>query len=203
MARKKAPIIKGSDPKYTTNFAGGFTPIPTNMPAPAPVQKPTNPPPVKEGVTPEIKKTDLEIHETKPVTAKASREKSRETKQKPEQDTKAKKYVYLFATPQKKHKKLLDALKAKGITPKDVSRIAGRRANALFKPVSKYVPPAVVERLSSQYRYTTTKNVDQSILKTLHETADPLLLKSDATMLQGQFEAIFWEKVEEIYEELK
>ena len=207
MARKKAPVIIGRDPQYTTNFKAGFTPIPTNMPKAGPEPEQIKPQTNNKETTAHEQSTEKDavtrVKKGKADEALKTKIKKQGQKRNSGSKAKAKRYVYLFATPQKKHLKMLDALEAKGITPKDVSRIAGRRANSTFKPTDKYVAPAEVERLSSQYRYTTTKNVDQAILEKLHKTTDPLRLKSDAAMLQGQFEAIYWEELEKIYQEYR
>lgn len=189
MARKKKPVIKGSDPAYTTDFRAGFKAIPTNMPNLEQKQEAVKAP----------KEMPVIDNASKPKAPAKPVQKRRTTTPQAEQ----KKYVYLFATPQKAHMQDLDELSKKGIEAKDVARIAGRRANSIFAPSSRYAAPKDVKRLSSKYRYTTTKNVETAILNELHKSADPLNLKSDASMLQGQYEKIFWEKLEEVIQELK
>ncbi len=110
--------------------------------------------------------------------------------------------VHLFACPKAVHEQGLEQVLALGIASRDVIRLAGRRASAEFVPSAKFVPASDAELMHSRYAYKTTRLYDAAILQSLRETADPLGIMSDAALLRGQFEPLFWRKLEVVIEEL-
>ena len=204
MARKKITSLLGDDPVYSKQF--GDKPKPTETaPKPEPVQdaKPatepaTNPKPVTE------KQVPSQVPPTKPASA-ASKTKS-ETKPAPKPKAPKKpetRAVHVRAAPKKDHGPGLDALEAAGLPASDVVRLAGKRAIDKFELKSKYVAPDDAERLPSNMSFRTMKTLDAQVLDKLRDQADPLRLRSDAAVIQGQLEPVFWSELTSLIKELR
>lgn len=204
MARKKITSLLGDDPVYSKQF--GDKPKPTEpAPKPDPVQKskpeaePTaDPKPAAE------KQVPSQVPPAKPAGA-ASKTKS-ETKPtaKPKAPKKPEtRAVHVRAAPKKDHGPGLDALEAAGLPASDVVRLAGKRAINKFELKPKYVAPDDAERLPSNMSFRTMKTLDAQVLDKLRDQADPLRLRSDAAVIQGQLEPVFWSELTSLIKELR
>jgi len=204
MARKKITSLLGDDPVYSKQF--GDKPKPTEpTPKPEPVQdaKPApepaaNPKPIAE------KQVPSQVPPTKPASA-ASKAKS-ETKPAPKPKAPKKpetRAAHVRAAPKKDHGPGLDALQAAGLPASDVVRLAGKRAIDKFELKSKYVAPDDAERLPSNMSFRTMKTLDAQVLDKLRDQADPLRLRSDAAVIQGQLEPVFWSELTSLIKELR
>ena len=204
MARKKITSLLGDDPVYSKQF--GDRPKPTEpAPKPEPVQesKPAtepaaDPKPVAEKQAPPSKPTAEATGpspQSKPETKRAPKPKA---PKKPE--TRA---VHVRAAPKKDHGPGLDALEAAGLPASDVVRLAGKRAIDKFELKPKYVAPDDSERLPSNMSFRTMKTLDAQVLDKLRDQADPLRLRSDAAVIQGQLEPVFWSELTSLIKELR
>lgn len=204
MARKKITSLLGDDPVYSKQF--GEKPKltePAPRPEPAQETKPateptTDPKPAaeKQVPTPEPPaKPAIASPKTKPDRKPASKPKA---PKKPE--TRA---VHVRAAPKKDHGPGLDALEAAGLPASDVVRLAGKRAIDKFELKSKYVAPDDAERLPSNMSFRTMKTLDAQVLDKLRDQADPLRLRSDAAVIQGQLEPVFWSELTSLIKELR
>ena len=204
MARKKITSLLGEDPVYSKQF--GDKPKPTEpAPKPEPVQEtkpatePTDDPkPVAEkpATTPEppVKQASARSKsksETKPA-AKPKAPKKPETRA-----------VHVRAAPKKDHGPGLDALEAAGLPASDVVRLAGKRAIDKFELKPKYIAPDDTQRLPSNMSFRTMKTLDAQVLDKLRDQADPLRLRSDAAVIQGQLEPVFWSELTSLIKELR
>ena len=59
------------------------------------------------------------------------------------------------------------------------------------------------DRVALAQGYVTSKLIPADLLDGLRKVHDPLRLKSDAAMVRGQFETLFWSVLEEVIEELR
>ena len=204
MARKKITSLLGDDPVYSKQF--GDKPKPTEpAPKPDPVQEATpapqpaaDPKPVAE------KQAPIPEPVGKPASA-ASKTKS-ETKPAPKPKAPKKpetRAVHVRAAPKKDHEPGLDALEAAGLPASDVVRLAGKRAIDKFELKPKYVAPDDTERLPSNMSFRTMKTLDAQVLDKLRDQADPLRLRSDAAVIQGQLEPVFWSELTSLIQELR
>ena len=204
MARKKITSLLGDDPVYSKQFGDKPKPTePTHKPEPVQDAKPatepaTDPKPVAE------KQVPSQVPPAKPASA------SRKTKpeKKPASTTKAPKKpetraVHVRAAPKKDHGPGLDALEAAGLPASDVVRLAGKRAIDKFELKPKYVAPDDAERLPSNMSFRTMKTLDAQVLDKLRDQADPLRLRSDAAVIQGQLEPVFWSELTSLIKELR
>lgn len=204
MARKKITSLLGDDPVYSKQFGDKPKPI---EPAPKtdPVQEATPAPqptaeskPVAENQAPTLEPP------VKPAGA-ASKTKS-ETKPAPKPKAPKKpetRAVHVRAAPKKDHGPGLDALEAAGLPASDVVRLAGKRAIDKFELKPKYVAPDDAERLPSNMSFRTMKTLDAQVLDKLRDQADPLRLRSDAAVIQGQLEPVFWSELTSLIKELR
>ena len=204
MARKKITSLLGDDPVYSKQF--GDKPKPTQpspisdpiqetKPAAAPTADP-KPAAEKQAPSPEPPAKPASVaNKTKSETKPAPKPKA---PKKPE--TRA---VHVRATPKKDHGPGLDALEAAGLPASDVVRLAGKRAIDKFELKPKYVAPDDAERLPSNMSFRTMKTLDAQVLDKLRDQADPLRLRSDAAVIQGQLEPVFWSELTSLIKELR
>ena len=199
MARKKITSLLGDDPVYSKQF--GDTPKQSDpAPKPEPVQT------VKPAATPSPA-PKLETETKPPATPKApSSQKTPEKKPAPKPKSPKKpatRAVHVRAAPKKDHGPGLDALEAAGLPASDVVRLAGKRAIDKFELRPKYVAPDEAERLPSNMSFRTMKTLDAQVLDKLRDQADPLRLRSDAAVIQGQLEPVFWSELTSLIRELR
>ncbi|WP_147127534.1 hypothetical protein [Shimia ponticola] len=204
MARKKITSLLGDDPVYSKQFgdkpkpaepASKPDPVQDAKPAPAPATDPT---PTAEKQAPT----------TKPVAKPASTATKARSETKPSAKPRAPKKpetraVHVRAAPKKDHGPGLDALEAAGLPASDVVRLAGKRAIDKFELKSKYVAPDDAERLPSNMSFRTMKTLNAQVLDKLRDQADPLRLRSDAAVIQGQLEPVFWSELTSLIKELR
>jgi hypothetical protein len=191
MARKKITSLVGNDPEYSKEF--------TDTPS-APVQTPKAETPVQPiPLAKESPKPKPRARQKKPAKVPSP-------KVIPEPASKAKpktRAVHVRAAPKSDHKPGLDALQKAGLPSSDVVRLAGKRAIAKFELKSNYVAPQEADRLPSDMSFRTMKTLDGKTLDALRDQADPLRLRSDASVIQGQLEPIFWEELDAVISELR
>lgn len=101
------------------------------------------------------------------------------------------------------HVDAMAPLVAAGIAQRDVMAVAGRRAMKRFDPVAEFVPLPEGDRIALAEGYVTSKAIRADLLDGLRQAHDPLRLRSDAAMVRGQFEILFWSVLEEVIEELR
>lgn len=101
------------------------------------------------------------------------------------------------------HVEAIKPLVANGLAQRDVLAVAGRRAMKRFDPVAKFVPLPEGDRVALAQGYVTSKLIDADLLDGLRKVHDPLRLQSDAAMVRGQFETLFWSVLDEVIEELR
>ena len=204
MARKKITSLLGDDPVYSKQFGDKPKPTePTHKPEPVQETKPApepaaDPKPIaeKQAPTPEPPvKPASAGRKSKSETRPAAKPKA---PKKPE--TRA---VHVRAAPKKDHGPGLDALEAAGLPASDVVRLAGKRAIDKFELTPKYVAPDEAERLPSNMSFRTMKTLDAQVLDKLRDQADPLRLRSDAAVIQGQLEPVFWSELTSLIKELR
>ena len=184
MARKRKPKIEGSDPSYTSAFSE-FNKLPTNNPSEA--VKPEPKPVIK--ADPETK-SETVIAAPKPVVVD------------PRKDLGPKRELTLIAAVKMDQHAQLEALETKGLPQKDVMALAGRRAIKRFDPKPEFVEKPEADRRPMREGYKSTKRVDVALLKKLRDKQDPLRVSSDAAMVRGQFETLFWSCLDEVINEL-
>ncbi len=174
MARKKKPVITGSDPSYTSDFTE-FNKLPTNkpdvlkQPKPKTVAKPT-PQPKPQKTTPKRKpQTETRTEKT------ASNPVIDETKK----NIGPKREITLIAAVKMDQHIKLEALENKGLPRKDVITLAGRRAIARFDPKPEFIRKPKADRRPMREGYKSTKRVDTALLEKLRNKHDPLRVSSE------------------------
>ena len=204
MARKKITSLLGDDPVYSKQFGDKPKPaVPAPKPEPVQDAKPataptTDPKPVAE------KQVQTPEPVTKPASTAAKTKPEKKPAPKPKVQTKPKtRAVHVRAAPKKEHGPGLDALEAAGLPASDVVRLAGKRAIEKFELQPKYIAPEEVERLPSNMSFRTMKTLDAQVLDKLRDQADPLRLRSDAAVIQGQLEPVFWSELTSLIKELR
>lgn len=110
--------------------------------------------------------------------------------------------VHLFACPNAGHEERLRALEERGLSMRDVIKLAGRRASAEFVPSAEFKPAGADPLMHSRYAYKTTRLYDRDTLEALRKVADPVGVMSHAALLRGQFEAVFWDLLDQAMLEL-
>lgn len=100
------------------------------------------------------------------------------------------------------HVEAMQPLVEGGLEQRDVLALAGRRTVKRFEPTPDFVPAPEGDRVPMTVAYSTTKYVSAHMLDAMRDEHDPLRLKSDAAMVRGQFETLFWSVLEEVIEEL-
>ena len=204
MARKKITSLLGDDPVYSKQF--GDKPKPTEpAPKPDPVQETK---PATEPTSEPKPVAEEQAQPSKPSAKAADPAQKTTAKKKPEPKPKAPKTpetraVHVRAAPKKDHGPGLDALEAAGLPASDVVRLAGKRAIDKFELKPKYVAPDDAERLPSNMSFRTMKTLDAQVLDKLRDQADPLRLRSDAAVIQGQLEPVFWSELTSLIKELR
>lgn len=201
MARKKITALLGDDPVYSKQFG--------NNPKPVEADSPPSPEPNQQ--TEPVATPDAADHSgQKPPTKAKTKPKSEPKKPKPQTTpkkksdiSKATRAVHVRAAPKTEHQPGLEALAEKGLTVLDVIRLAGRRAIEKFELDPKYVKPEEAERLPSELSFRTMKTLNASTLDKLRDQADPLRLRSDAAVIQGQLEPLFWTELTALIKELR
>ena len=204
MARKKITSLLGDDPVYSKQF--GDKPKQSD-PTPKPEQVKAEKPAASPSPAPKLG-TETKPPATKPAaTPKAiSSQKTPESKPAPKPKAPKKpatRAVHVRAAPKKDHGPGLDALEAAGLPASDVVRLAGKRAIDKFELRPKYVAPDEAERLPSNMSFRTMKTLDAQVLDKLRDQADPLRLRSDAAVIQGQLEPVFWSELTNLIKELR
>ena len=229
--RRKKPQIKRPNVDRSQGFGGQYEAEPTPAPAPTDSEKKSKPeakapektkametPPTEtpqSGST--TSDTAAEQQETapppqppqKPVADKPAPQATRSAstkrprRQTDNKEPKPMKKVALTAYPKEDHRTALEAVQSDAVSIMDMVKLAGRRALAQFEPKAEFKAAPDVERMGSTHRYTTTKHVSQPVLAKLHESMNPLGLKSDNEMLRGQFEPLFWSELDSIIEDVK
>ncbi|WP_158448501.1 hypothetical protein [Jannaschia rubra] len=101
------------------------------------------------------------------------------------------------------HVEAMKPLVARGLPQRDVLALAGRRAMKRFDPTPEFVPMPEGDRVPMTVAYSTTKYVPADMLDAMRDVHDPLRVKSDAAMVRGQFETLFWSVLDDVIEELR
>lgn len=202
MARKKITSLLGNDPVYSKQF--GDNGAPADRSANSEPEHSVQPAPSTAGARdPEApaKKSKPE-GKAKPRANKMLKDvrSASEPKEAAKPKTRA---VHVRAAPRQDHGPGLSALTAAGLPASDVVRLAGKRAIAKFQLQPSYSAPKQVERLSSDMSFRTMKTLDARILDKLRDQADPLRLRSDAAVIQGQLEPVFWSELTALIKELR
>lgn len=232
MPRRQRPVVKGSDPAYSHQFET-FEPVPSNMPPtvvipgmekpqPDPIEKAGDPAPdaARATTTPEAQ----EPAGDKGAKAVAEPSAERVTKPKVERTPELQgtnprvaappaaaqsrpegtmRRVSLKGALTRAHVEAMQPLVERGLARRDIAAVAGRRASAKFEPVDELVPLPEGDRMPIRDAYETSKNVRADLLDGLRQVHDPLRLKSDAAMVRGQFERLFWTELDAVIEELR
>ncbi len=200
MPRKTITDFIGEDDDYEMTFGTGkAVKQPDTKPTPkAPAPKAPTP---KPKAAPVAEKTP--VPKTEPE-AEATPGPKRQTTPKPEpKPTGEMRSVNVRITPKADHKPALDALAAAGLRSQDVLLIAGKRALEKFELSSEFVPHETADRMPTSISYRTTKQLDAGLLDQLREQGDPLRCRSDAYVIQGQLEPVFWAELDAVMKELK
>ncbi|WP_134643178.1 hypothetical protein [Pseudaestuariivita atlantica] len=204
MARKKITSLLGDDPVYSKQFGDKpKQPDPTPKTEPVKAEKPA----ATQSPAPKLE-TETKPPATKPAAAPKATSSQKAPESKPAPKPKAPKKpatraVHVRAAPKKDHGPGLDALEAAGLPASDVVRLAGKRAIDKFELKPKYVAPEEADRLPSNMSFRTMKTLDAQVLDKLRDQADPLRLRSDAAVIQGQLEPVFWSELTSLIKELR
>lgn len=218
--RRKKPQIKRPNVDRSQGFGGQYEAEPTPAPEPTDSEKKSKPEAkapeeTKAMETPQSGSTTSDTAAEppqppqKPVADKPAPQATRSASTKrprrrtDNKEPKPMKKVALTAYPKEDHRAALEAVQSDAVSIMDMVKLAGRRALAQFEPKAEFKAAPDVERMGSTHRYTTTKHVNQPVLEKLHESMNPLGLKSDNEMLRGQFEPLFWSELDSIIEDVK
>ena len=220
MVRRTKPKITGDDPKYSHTFER-YRPIETDMPSDVKIpeksaqaiepsqqtQSPPTTPPTKQSKTLDTK--------PEPVKEKATPSKPKPQPSKPKvTKARARPQAKTDAAPRGDRQTTLDAavridqgeamkpLVEKGLEQRDIVMLAGRKATEQFVLSPTFVPKPEADMLPMQEGYHTSKRIDGAILDAMREQHDPLRVRSDPAMVRGQFETLFWDKLDEVIKEL-
>ncbi|MGB7242596.1 MAG: hypothetical protein WBC93_10965 [Sulfitobacter sp.] len=213
MVRRTKPKITGDDPKYSHTFER-YRPVETDMPSDVKIpdksaqaiepsrqtQSPPTTPPVKKSKTPDTKPEPRKATATpsKPKAAKARSEPQAKTATAPRSD----RQTTLDAAVRVDQGDAMKPLIKKGLEQRDIVMLAGRKATEQFVLSPTFIPKPEADRLPMQDGYHTSKRLDGTILDAMREEHDPLRVRSDPAMVRGQFETLFWDKLDEVIEEL-
>lgn len=170
--RRKVAALIGGDPEYARELGSG-----ANQEAASPAQE-------------DQRSVSLTEQSAKPHVR-------RQTSETPERVA-----VHLFACPKAEHEARLLALEERGLSMRDVIKLAGRRASAGFVPLAEFKPASAVPQMHSRYAYKTTRLYDGDTLEALRRVADPVGVMSNAALLRGQFETVFWNVLDQTMLEL-
>lgn len=213
MVRRTKPKITGDDPKYSHTFER-YRPVETDMPSDVKIPdksaqaietsrqtlSPPTTPPVKKSKTPDTKPERRKATATpsKPKAAKARSEPQAKTATAPRGD----RQTTLDAAVRVDQGDAMKPLIKKGLEQRDIVMLAGRKATEQFVLSPTFIPKPEADRLPMQDGYHTSKRLDGAILDAMREEHDPLRVRSDPAMVRGQFETLFWDKLDEVIEEL-
>lgn len=213
MVRRTKPKITGDDPKYSHTFER-YRPVETDMPSDVKIpdksaqaiepsrqtQSPPTTPPVKKSKTPDTKPEPRKATAT-PNKPKASKARS-EPQAKTETAPRGGRQTTLDAAVRVDQGEAMKPLIKKGLEQRDIVMLAGRKATEQFVLSPTFIPKPEADRLPMQDGYHTSKRLDGAILDAMREEHDPLRVRSDPAMVRGQFETLFWDKLDEVIEEL-
>ena len=227
MARRQLANIRGIDPEYTRKFQATKLEQPAHQDAEPPspvVPRPDIEPdaPAHEAVAAgaplPISETTLRPAEEqapkKSRSGKVSTRGKRGTKPTSEKSDVVsapksarsdgiKSVIDVRLSALERHQADLDKLAEKGLPTKDVLIFAGKRMLAAVELVPTYVPPSDEKRLTmAQYAYRSTKAVEDALISALARKHDPLGVRGKYAMVQGQFEAQFWDELDRVIKEL-
>ncbi|WP_143071566.1 hypothetical protein [Tranquillimonas rosea] len=194
---KAAPEAQASQEPKTTEVPKAETP---QAAATASDEKPAQEPQAK-APTPQPRQKPAAESPSPAAPSNVSRTRTR--RQAKNKEPAPMKKVALTAYPKEDHRAALEAVQSEAVSIMDMVKLAGRRALAQFEPKAEFEAAPNVERMGSTHRYTTTKQVSQPVLEKLHESMNPLGLKSDNEMLRGQFEPLFWSELDAIIADVK
>ena len=213
MVRRTKPKITGDDPKYSHTFER-YRPVETDMPSDVKIpdksaqaiepsrqtQSPTTTPPVKKSKTPDTKPEPRKATATpsKPNASKARSEPQAKTTTAP----RGGRQTTLDAAVRVDQGDAMKPLIKKGLEQRDIVMLAGRKATEQFVLSPTFIPKPEADRLPMQDGYHTSKRLDGAILDAMREEHDPLRVRSDPAMVRGQFETLFWDKLDEVIKEL-
>lgn len=213
MVRRTKPKITGDDPKYSHTFER-YRPVETDMPSDVKIpdksaqaiepsrqtQSPPTTPPVKKSKRPDTKPEPRKATAipSKPKAAKAQSEPQAKTATAPRGD----RQTTLDAAVRVDQGDAMKPLIKKGLEQRDIVMLAGRKATEQFVLSPTFIPKPEADRLPMQDGYHTSKRLDGAILDAMREEHDPLRVRSDPAMVRGQFETLFWDKLDEVIEEL-
>ena len=213
MVRRTKPKITGDDPKYSHTFER-YRPIETDMPSDVKIpeksaqaivpsqqtQSPPTTPPVKKSKTPDTKPEPRKATATpsKPNASKARSEPQAKTTTAP----RGGRQTTLDAAVRVDQGDAMKPLIKKGLEQRDIVMLAGRKATEQFVLSPTFIPKPEADRLPMQDGYHTSKRLDGAILDAMREEHDPLRVRSDPAMVRGQFETLFWDKLDEVIKEL-
>lgn len=170
--RRKVAALIGDDPEYARELGSGENPM-----AAFPAQE-------------DQSSVSLTEQSAKPHVR-------RQTSETPERVA-----VHLFACPKAEHEARLLALEERGLSMRDVIKLAGRRASAEFMPSAEFKRANADPLMHNRYAYKTTRLYDVDTLEALRRVADPVGVMSNAALLRGQFEALFWRMLDQTVLEL-
>ena len=227
MARRQLANIRGIDPEYTRKFQATKPEPPTqeHPESRAPVAaKPTIEPnalasepaaadasfPVsettpqqREGQTPKKSRTGKATERGKRGPKAVSEKSEVAAPPKSARSDGIKSVIDVRLSALERHQADLDKLAVKGLPTKDVMIFAGKRMLAAVELIPTYVPPSDEKRLTiAQYAYRSTKAVEDAIINALARKHDPLGVRGKYAMVQGQFEAQFWDELDSVIKEL-
>lgn len=213
MVRRTKPKITGDDPKYSHTFER-YRPVETDMPSDVKIpdksaqaiepsrqtQSPPTTPPVKKSKTPVTKPEPRKATATpsKPNASKARSEPQAKTTTAP----RGGRQTTLDAAVRVDQGDAMKPLIKKGLEQRDIVMLAGRKATEQFVLSPTFIPKPEADRLPMQDGYHTSKRLDGAILDAMREEHDPLRVRSDPAMVRGQFETLFWDKLDEVIKEL-
>jgi hypothetical protein len=213
MVRRTKPKITGDDPKYSHTFER-YRPVETDMPSDVKIpdksaqaiepsrqtQSPPTTPPVKKSKTPDTKPEPRKATATpsKPNASKARSEPQAKTTTAP----RGGRQTTLDAAVRVDQGDAMKPLIKKGLEQRDIVMLAGRKATEQFVLSPTFIPKPEADRLPMQDGYHTSKRLDGAILDAMREEHDPLRVRSDPAMVRGQFETLFWDKLDEVIKEL-
>lgn len=213
MVRRTKPKITGDDPKYSHTFER-YRPVETDMPSDVKIpdksaqaiepsrqtQSPPTTPPVTKSKTPDTKPEPRKATATpsKPNASKARSEPQAKTTTAP----RGGRQTTLDAAVRVDQGDAMKPLIKKGLEQRDIVMLAGRKATEQFVLSPTFIPKPEADRLPMQDGYHTSKRLDGAILDAMREEHDPLRVRSDPAMVRGQFETLFWDKLDEVIKEL-
>ena len=193
MARRKKPNITANDPAYSHQFKQ-YRPVKSNMPDDVII-------PGIAAPTPPQSKPEVTNQSETSITQEDFPQVAVEENDDPKITENRRLNMDLAIT--EEHVKAMQPLIAKGISKRDILALAGQRTNSDYKPSDTFIPLPKGNRLPLREGYRTTKMFPSHIVDALREKHDPLRVRSDAAMLRGQYESLFWKNLDGVIIELK